>query len=631
MTNFSINNYVFANFNSHDIKIKRKLYKNFELTEVDKLYNLLKENPDFKLLSLDNSFNLVEVEKVDAINYRDKIYDVTVPNYIILVKRDPDYLDKNLSCITSSATSGLICPLATSISIKPPACLYNSSIFEKYSLSVKPFSIDFANSSLRDFISCANISANSSICSPNDSWKGGYLKINNCNKPIDEICEGRDEIYRVDQSFLRFLKSTQSKSSFSANFDNLLSIENTSVDNPDNQAIITVSKSGELMIPSHLNSNTSIAIPISPHATIRSNKSNLSFTHSPSNLLNISPTITPETTPIIVLVPNECLSTRLRNSAIAITTITPTMKGMFSFDTMDNNCFEYLNTSESKLMKIEDMEDMYSKLNNNNVLILIDENFHPVILIEKDLDHLPFNCNIFSATSGSTKPLALKYINNQPNPPYNFLTSAKYSLSSVNPFAADIFANSSKSFASDFKTSANSPIISQNKVDGFALNSFGKGIWSSNLNVKEAWSNITKIINKTGKKAFKFYASDLAGNWNETEVKTIEIDELGISENLTVPNISEAILNVSVKSPSKITRGEVVAVRATITNTGSAEAKNVLLTWKLPEGFEIISSDQTQSCGILEPNASCTSVIAVQSSLSAELGKNEIKVVVSYE
>jgi uncharacterized repeat protein (TIGR01451 family) len=160
---------------------------------------------------------------------------------------------------------------------------------------------------------------------------------------------------------------------------------------------------------------------------------------------------------------------------------------------------------------------------------------------------------------------------------------------------------------------------------------FGKAVWSSNLDVKEAWSNVTKTVDSVGTIAFKFYASDLAGNWAETEVKTIEIDELGISENLTVPNISEVILNVSVESPSKITRGEVVAVRATITNTGSAEAKNVLLTWKLPEGFEIISGDQTQSCGILEPNASCTSVITVQSSLSAELGKNEIKVVVSYE
>ncbi|MBI5871497.1 hypothetical protein HZB88_00220 [archaeon] len=47
---------------------------------------------------------------------------------------------------------------------------------------------------------------------------------------------------------------------------------------------------------------------------------------------------------------------------------------------------------------------------------------------------------------------------------------------------------------------------------------FGKAVWSSNLNVKEAWSNITKVIPTVGLIGYKFYASDLAGNWNETEI-----------------------------------------------------------------------------------------------------------------
>ncbi|MBI5871498.1 hypothetical protein HZB88_00225 [archaeon] len=111
----------------------------------------------------------------------------------------------------------------------------------------------------------------------------------------------------------------------------------------------------------------------------------------------------------------------------------------------------------------------------------------------------------------------------------------------------------------------------------------------------------------------------------------IEVKELDTSETITVPNISEIILNVSVESPQKITRGEVISVKARITNTGLAGAKNVLLIWKLPEGFKIVSGSKTQNCGILEPNASCTSVITVQTSLFTELGINEIKVVVNYE
>ncbi|MEM5766435.1 MAG: Hint domain-containing protein, partial [Candidatus Aenigmatarchaeota archaeon] len=54
---------------------------------------------------------------------------------------------------------------------------------------------------------------------------------------------------------------------------------------------------------------------------------------------------------------------------------------------------------------------------------------------------------------------------------------------------------------------------------------FGKAVWSSNLNVLEAWSNVTKTVNSAGSIAFKFYASDLAGNWIETKEGNLEVFE----------------------------------------------------------------------------------------------------------
>ncbi|MEM7826499.1 MAG: Hint domain-containing protein, partial [Candidatus Aenigmatarchaeota archaeon] len=64
---------------------------------------------------------------------------------------------------------------------------------------------------------------------------------------------------------------------------------------------------------------------------------------------------------------------------------------------------------------------------------------------------------------------------------------------------------------------------------------FGKAVWSSNLNVLEGWSNVTKTVNSAGKIAFKFYASDLAGNWNESEVGLLEVSPEISEENVTEP------------------------------------------------------------------------------------------------
>lgn len=90
-------------------------------------------------------------------------------------------------------------------------------------------------------------------------------------------------------------------------------------------------------------------------------------------------------------------------------------------------------------------------------------------------------------------------------------------------------------------------------------------------------------------------------------------------------------LNVDIIYPTKITRTETLNLTAVVTNPNSVSVKNVFATWNLPSGFEIVSGSQTEFCGILEVNASCTSMITIQSSLASQLGTNEIKVSVSYE
>jgi uncharacterized repeat protein (TIGR01451 family) len=95
--------------------------------------------------------------------------------------------------------------------------------------------------------------------------------------------------------------------------------------------------------------------------------------------------------------------------------------------------------------------------------------------------------------------------------------------------------------------------------------------------------------------------------------------------------IGNVVLNVSVEAPSKITRGETATIRATITNVGPSTAKNVVLTWQLSNGFEIISGKLVENCGDLETDVSCVSEIVIRPTFSTGLGRNEIMAVVSYE
>ena len=116
---------------------------------------------------------------------------------------------------------------------------------------------------------------------------------------------------------------------------------------------------------------------------------------------------------------------------------------------------------------------------------------------------------------------------------------------------------------------------------------------------------------------------------NKTPVNTTPTETPPIV--LPLPIVEKPSLNITIESPSKITRGSTIIVKSVVTNTGSVEAKNVVLSWKLPSGFEIVSGNQTENCGNLELNNSCTSIISVQTSFSTVLGLNKIKVVVTHE
>jgi hypothetical protein len=80
----------------------------------------------------------------------------------------------------------------------------------------------------------------------------------------------------------------------------------------------------------------------------------------------------------------------------------------------------------------------------------------------------------------------------------------------------------------------------------------------------------------------------------------------------------------------RITRGETVSLNAYAENRGDL-ARNVHLDWVLPEGFEIVSGNQRETCGDIDIDGSCYSEITVMVDPSLEIGLNEIKVVVEYE
>lgn len=122
------------------------------------------------------------------------------------------------------------------------------------------------------------------------------------------------------------------------------------------------------------------------------------------------------------------------------------------------------------------------------------------------------------------------------------------------------------------------------------------------------------------------------GNETETSETTNETETPpGTGEVIETGNETETPqLDIQLSYPPKITRGEIAEIKATITNSGT-KAKKVLANWILPQNFEIISGSQTEDCGNLNAQESCISTISIQTSYSTSLGKNQIKIIASYE
>ncbi len=124
---------------------------------------------------------------------------------------------------------------------------------------------------------------------------------------------------------------------------------------------------------------------------------------------------------------------------------------------------------------------------------------------------------------------------------------------------------------------------------------------------------------------------------NETSSEDLIINETLENETI-IPNETnetsqEPVItnfDINLIYPQKITRGEIINVKASATNLGST-ARNVVLIWKLPDDFETISGYLKEFCGTLELNDVCSSEISLKTNFSTPLGLNEIKVVVSYE
>lgn len=107
-------------------------------------------------------------------------------------------------------------------------------------------------------------------------------------------------------------------------------------------------------------------------------------------------------------------------------------------------------------------------------------------------------------------------------------------------------------------------------------------------------------------------------------------NEATTSQTTSSAALSEEKLNVNIELPEKITRKNSIRLKASVVNMFS-DNKTISLRWVLPSGFSLESDNEIYECGIVEPNNSCVSEISVFVSETAELGKNQIKVVVDYE
>jgi len=122
---------------------------------------------------------------------------------------------------------------------------------------------------------------------------------------------------------------------------------------------------------------------------------------------------------------------------------------------------------------------------------------------------------------------------------------------------------------------------------------------------------------------------------NETEIlnETLISNETSneTSQEINETHSTKHNFYTNLDYPRKITRGEIITAKATVTNNDSSEAKNVALDWEIPQGFGIVSGNEREFCGDLKPSDVCNSEIMLKTDVLTPVGLSEIKVVVSYE
>jgi len=88
-------------------------------------------------------------------------------------------------------------------------------------------------------------------------------------------------------------------------------------------------------------------------------------------------------------------------------------------------------------------------------------------------------------------------------------------------------------------------------------------------------------------------------------------------------------ISLYVTCPEKVIRGEEFDVKVNLTNFGFGEATDIRISVELPNGLRIIGREG--DCIALKPFNSCQVLFRVKSSVSTKLGRNHIKIKVSYE
>jgi len=172
-------------------------------------------------------------------------------------------------------------------------------------------------------------------------------------------------------------------------------------------------------------------------------------------------------------------------------------------------------------------------------------------------------------------------------------------------------------------------LLSEATILAYENNSLNETLSINDSNTSPLTSSIT-VNDSNVSKAIEIAIENSSNSTVEINDSLIPIENLTFNE--THDTETTAINNnfdIKLEYPQKITRGEEFRIKAYATNIGSSTAKSVIVEWKLPEGFEITSSNS--DCDSLESNNVCNSEITVKSSLSAILGKNDVRIVIKYE